>query len=169
MPSSKVLEQKKAQVADLSDKMGRAAFGVLVKYQGITVEDDMNLRKKLRDAGCECAVIKNTILKLAAKEAGIEINEDTFEGPTSVIFSYDDVVAPAKVAYEYAKDHEFYKFKGGVMEQKEVSKEEMMKLAKLPSKETLLTMLASALLGNIRNLAVVVNEVAKQKEETASA
>lgn len=169
MPSAKVLERKQAQVKEVAEKLSKSKMTVFTDYRGITVEDDMNLRKKLREAGCECAVIKNTILKLAAKEAGIEISEDTFEGPTSVIFSYDDVVAPAKVAYEYATDHEFYTFKSGVMEQKEVSKEEIMKLAKLPSKDTLLTMLASALLGNIRNLAVVVNEVAKQKEETVSA
>ena len=165
MPSAKILEKKQAQVKEVAEKLAKSKMTVFTDYRGITVEDDMNLRKKLREAGCESAVIKNTILKLAAKEAGIEINDAVFEGPTSVIFSYEDVVAPAKVAYEYAKDHDFYEFKGGVMEQKEVGKDEIMKLAKLPSKETLLTMLASALLGNIRNLAVVLNEVSKQKSE----
>lgn len=165
MPSAKILEKKQAQVKEVAEKLAKSKMTIFTDYRGITVEDDMNLRKKLREAGCECAVIKNSILKLAAKEAGIEINEATFEGPTSVIFGYDDVVAPAKVAYDYAKDHDFYVFKGGVMEQKEVGKDEIMKLAKLPSKETLIGMLAGALLGNISKLAVALEQVRLQKEE----
>lgn len=170
MPSAKVLEKKQVQVKEVAEKLAKSKMTVFTEYRGITVEDDMALRKNLRKAGCESAVIKNTILKLAAKEAKIEVDEEFFKGPTSVIFSYEDIVAPAKIANDYAKNHDFYKFKGGIMEQKQVSKEEVIKLAKLPTKETLLTMLASALLGNIRNLAVVINEVSKQKtEETVNA
>ncbi|MDD2627732.1 MAG: 50S ribosomal protein L10 [Clostridia bacterium] len=170
MPSAKVLEQKQKQVKEVAEKLAKSKMTVFTEYRGITVEDDMALRKNLREAGCESAVIKNTILKLAAKEANIEVDEEIFKGPTSVIFSYEDIVAPARIANDYAKNHDFYTFKGGIMEQQQVSKEEVIKLAKLPTKETLLTMLASALLGNIRNLAVVINEVSKQKsEETVNA
>lgn len=165
MPSAKVLEKKQAQVKSLAEKLSKAKMTVFTDYRGITVEDDMNLRKNLREAGCECSVIKNTIIKLAAKEANIEMEDSLLEGPTAVILSYDDVVTPAKIAYEYAKNNEFYTFKGGIMEQKVVDANEVNKLAKLPSRETLLTMLASGLLGNIRNLAVVLNEVSKAKSE----
>ena len=165
MPSAKVLEKKQAQVKALAEKISKSKMVIFTDYRGITVDDDMNLRKNLRKAGCECAVIKNTIIKLAAKEANIEVEDSLLEGPTAVILGYDDVVMPAKIAYDYAKNNDFYTFKGGIMEQKVVDAEEINKLAKLPSREMLLTMLASGLLGNIRNLAVVLNEVSKAKTE----
>ncbi len=167
MPSAKVLENKQQKVKVLEEKLSKAKMIIFTDYRGITVEDDMSLRKKLREAGNECLVIKNTIIKLAAKEVGIEGLDDILEGPTAVILGYDDYVAPAKAAYEYSKDHEFYKLKGGVMDGKMIGEAEVMKLAKLPSKETLLSMLASALIGNIRNLAVVLDQTAKKREEEA--
>ena len=169
MPSAKVLEKKQEKVKILADKLSKAKMTLFTEYRGITVEDDMLLRKKLRESGNECVVIKNTIIKLAAKEAKIEGIDSMLEGPTAVILGYDDYVAPAKAAYEYAKTHEFYKLKGGVMDGKMLGEVEVMKLAKLPSRETLLSMLASALIGNIRNLAVVLDQTAKQKEEAVVA
>ena len=103
----------------------------------------------------------------AAKEAGIEGLDTVLEGPTSVAIGYDDYIAPAKVVNNYAKDSDFYKIKAGVMDQKMIDVAEVKKLATLPSKETLYAMLASALLGNIRNLAVVLDQTRQKKEENA--
>ena len=169
MPNAKVLESKQEKVKILAEKLSKSKMTIFTDYRGITVEDDMALRKSLRESGNECVVIKNTIIKLAAKEAKIEGLDAMLEGPTAVILGYDDYVAPAKAAYEYSKTHEFYKLKGGVMDGKMLDQEEVMKLAKLPSRDTLLSMLASALIGNIRNLAVVLDQTAKKKEEAVVA
>ena len=164
MPSEKILNAKKAQVTELADKFKKSKMIVLAEYRGINVEDDAKLRRTLREAGSEYKVIKNSIISYAAKEAGIDgIGE--LEGPTAVAISYDDYVAPAKALNDYAKDNEFYKIKAGVMDQKLIDVKEVKKLASLPSKETLYSMLASALLGNIRNLAVVLDQTRAKKEE----
>lgn len=163
MPSEKILDAKKAQVETLAEKMKNAKIILFTEYRGITVSDDTKLRKDLREGGNEYFVMKNSIISHAAKAAGIE-GLDNLEGPTAVVIGNDDYVAPAKVINTYAKENEFYKIKLGVMDGKVIDLAEVKKLANLPSKETLYTMLASALLGNIRNLAVVLEETRKQKE-----
>lgn len=166
MPSEKILNQKKAQVSELAEKFKKSKMIVLAEYRGINVEDDAKLRKTLRESGNEYKVLKNSIISHAAKEAGIEgIGE--LEGPTAVAISYDDYVAPAKALNDYAKDNEFYKIKSGIMDQKVVEVAEVKKLASLPSKDTLYSMLASALLGNIRNLAVLLDQTREKKEANA--
>ena len=166
MPSEKILNKKKEKVAELSEKFKKAKMIVLTEYRGINVEDDTNLRKTLREGGNDYLVVKNSTISYAAKEAAIE-GLDKLEGPTAVVIGYDDYVAPAKAVNDYAKDHDFYKIKLGVMDGKLVDEAEVKKLANLPSKETLYAMLASALLGNIRNLAVVLNQVKEKQEENA--
>lgn len=166
MPSEKILNQKKAQVSTLAEKFKKAKMVIFTEYRGITVEDDTNLRASIRENGDEYMIVKNSIISYAAKEAGIE-GIDTLEGPTAVVLGYNDYVAPAKAINTYAKDHDFYKIKFGIMDGKVVSDKEVKKLASLPSKETLYAMLASALLGNIRNLAVVLNQVKEKKEANA--
>lgn len=163
MPSQKILDAKKAQVETLAEKMKNAKIILLTEYRGITVSDDTKLRKDLREGGNEYFVMKNSIISHAAKVAGID-GLDNLEGPTAVVIGNDDYVAPAKIINTYAKNNEFYKIKVGVMDGKVIDLAEVKKLANLPSKETLYTMLASALLGNIRNLAVVLEETRKQKE-----
>ena len=101
MPSAQILEQKKAVVEALADKMSHAAAGVLVKYQGITVEDDTKLRAALRAAGVDFKVYKNTLIKLALKEQGIEGLDEHLNGSTAVAFSYDDPTAAAKVITKF--------------------------------------------------------------------
>ncbi|MDO4283158.1 MAG: 50S ribosomal protein L10 [Clostridia bacterium] len=166
MPSEKILNQKKEKVAELSEKFKKAKMIVLTEYRGINVEDDTKLRRTLREEGNDYLVVKNSTIAYAAKEAGIE-GLDNLEGPTAVVIGYEDYVAPAKVINDYAKDHDFYKIKLGVMDGKLVEEAEVKKLANLPTKETLYAMLASALLGNIRNLAVVLNQVKEKQEENA--
>ena len=163
MPSQKILDAKKAQVETLAEKMKNAKIILFTEYRGITVSDDTKLRKDLREGGNEYFVMKNSIISHAAKAAGID-GLDNLEGPTAVVIGNDDYVAPAKIINTYAKNNEFYKIKVGVMDGKVIDLAEVKKLANLPSKETLYSMLASALLGNIRNLAVVLEETRKQKE-----
>lgn len=164
MPSEKILNEKKEQVTKLAEKFKKAKMVVLTEYRGITVDDDTKLRNSLKSESNEYAVIKNSIIFHAAKEAGIEGLESALVGPTAVAISYEDYVSPAKILNDYAKGHEFYKIKMGVMDSKVIDESEVKKLATLPSKDTLYAMLASALLGNIRNLAVVLDQ-ARQKQE----
>lgn len=166
MPSQKILDKKKEQVQILADKFKKAKMIVLTEYRGITVEDDTKLRSTIRENGDEYSVVKNSIISHAAKEAGID-GLETLEGPTAVVIGYEDYVTPAKAVNDYAKDHDFYKIKSGVMDGKVIDVKEVKKLANLPSKETLYAMLASALLGNIRNLAVVLDQAKQKQEENA--
>ena len=164
MANAKVLAQKQSDIAELKEKFEKSKLIVLTDYRGINVEDITKIRADLRKANCEYKVAKNTTLKFAAKEANLEGITDLLEGPTAITFSYEDYVEPAKVLYNYAKDSEFYKIKGGVMDGKVISVDEVLKLAKLPSREMLLTQLATVLLANIRNVAVVLDQVREQKE-----
>ena len=166
MPSEKVLNQKKAKVEELSEKFKKANMIILTEYRGITVEDDTKLRAQIREDKNEYCVVKNSTIVHALKAAGIE-GIDTIEGPTAVVIGYDDYVAPAKAVNDYAKDHEFYTIKAGIMDGKVIDVAEVKKLASLPSKETLYSMLASALLGNIRNLAVVLDQAREKQAENA--
>lgn len=167
MPSQKVLEAKKAKVEELAEKFKKAKMIILTEYRGISVSDDTKLRADLRNAQNEYVVVKNSTISYALKEAKIEGFEGTLEGPTAVVIGYDDYVAPAKTINDYAKNNDFYKIKLGVMDGKVIDTAEVKKLANLPSKDTLYAMLASALLGNIRNLAVVLDQVKQKQEENA--
>ena len=166
MPNAKVLAKKQSDAEELKNKFEKSKLVILADYRGINVDDITKIRADLRKTDSEYLVAKNSTLRFAVKGTEVEGVSAYLEGPTAVVFSYDDYVAPAKVLYDYAKDSEFYKIKAGIMDGKVISKEEVIKLAKLPSKEMLLTQLATVLLANIRNLAVVLDQVAK-KEETA--
>lgn len=165
MASKKIIEQKKKSVSELAEKIKEAKVVLLTDYRGINVEDVTNLRSKLRGAKTEYKVIKNNITKRALEECKIEGLESLLEGPTAVIIGNEDYLETSKIVYEYAKDNEFYKIKGGIIDGKVVSTEEIITLAKLPSRETLIAQLAGALLGNITKLAVALDQVSKQKAE----
>ena len=165
MASEKALNQKKEEVKKLAEKMKEAKLILLADYRGINVVDDTELRKELRNANATCNVIKNNITKRALKECGIEGLDEILEGPTVVIMSYEDYLAPSKIIYNFTKTHDFYKIKSGVVEGKVMSADEIITVAKLPSREDLLSMVAGALLSNISKVAVALNEVKKQKEE----
>ena len=167
MANAKVLSKKKDEVQAYKEKFEKAKLVILADYRGINVSDVTKVRADLRKSNTEYKVAKNSILRFAAKEAKLDELESLLEGPTAVAFSYDDYVDPAKVIYNYAKTSDFYKIKGGVMDGKVISVAEIERLAKLPSKEMLLTQLATVLLANIRNFAVVIDQVRQQKEENA--
>ena len=170
MASEKILNQKKEEVSKLAEKIKEAKVVLLTDYRGINVLDVTELRAKLRGANTEYKVIKNNITRRALEECkpeGVEALEATLEGPTAVILGYNDYLETSKIIYEFAKENEFYKIKGGIIDGKVVSAEEIITLAKLPSKETLIGMLAGALLGNISKLAVALDQVRAQKEANA--
>ena len=167
MPNAKVLAKKQSDVESLKEKFANAKLVILADYRGINVEDVTKMRAELRkDENTEYLVAKNSTLRFAVKGTEYEAISEKMEGPTAIVFSNEDYVGPAKVLYDYAKTSDFYKIKGGIMDGKVIEAEEIIKLAKLPSREMLLTQVATALLANIRNLAVVLDQVAK-KDETA--
>ena len=169
MASEKILNQKKEEVTKLANKIKEAKLVLLTDYRGINVEDVTTLRADLRKANTEYTVIKNNITKRALAEAGIKGLEDKLVGPTAVIMSNEDYLEPSKTIYEFTKNNEYYKIKGGVVDGKVMSAEEIITLAKLPSRETLLSMLAGALLANIQKFAVAVDQVRIQKEQNSEA
>ena len=140
MPSKSVLEQKQAYVADLAEKLKKAAGGVLVDYKGISVEDDTKLRKDLRENGVEYFVVKNTLLKRAAEVAGIEGLEPALSGTTAIALTAEDIIIAPKILFKQteAPDSTFA-IKLGFVDGKVISKEEVEAYAKLPSKDTLLS------------------------------
>ena len=165
MASEKILNQKKEEVKKLAEEMKEAKLILLTDYRGINVENDTTLRRDLRNANAKYTIIKNNITRRALAECEIEGLDDKLVGPTAVVIGKEDYLEPAKAIYNFTKNNEYYKIKGGVIEGKVTTAEEIITLAKLPSRETLLSMLAGALLGNISKIAVALNEVKKQKEE----
>ena len=170
MASEKILNQKKEEVSKLAAEMKEAKLILLTDYRGINVTDVTNLRTDLRNVNAKYTVIKNNITRRALAEAGIEGLEDKLVGPTAVIMSDEDYLEPAKAIYNFTKNNDYYKIKkikGGVIEGKVMTAEEIITLAKLPSRDTLLSMLAGALLGNISKVAVALDQVRIKKEAGA--
>ena len=167
MASEKILNQKKEEVSKLAAEMKEAKIILLTDYRGINVTDVTNLRTDLRNVNAKYTVIKNNITRRALAEAGIEGLDDKLVGPTAVIMSNEDYLEPAKAIYNFTKNNDYYKIKGGVIEGKVMTAEEIITLAKLPSRETLLSMLAGALLGNISKVAVALDQVRIKKEAGA--
>ena len=164
MASEKVLKQKEEKVSALAAELKEASLVLLVDYRGITVEDATKLRKDVREANADYRVIKNNIVKRALNANGENGLDDLLEGPTAVITSKEDYLAPAKAIYNFSKNHDCYKIKGGIIEGKVMTAEEIITIAKLPSRQELLAKLAGALLGNITKLAVALDQVRVQKE-----
>jgi len=165
--SEAAIAKKESLVQAAAEKFESAASVVIVDYRGLTVEEVTNLRKQLREAGVEMKVIKNSILSRAAKKVGLDGLDEVFTGPTAVAFSNDDVVAPAKIIDEFAKDAKALEIKGGVIEGNVSSVEQITALAKLPNREGLLSMLLSVLQAPVRNVAYAVKAVAEKNEEVA--
>ena len=165
MASEKVLKQKEEAVNSLAAELKDASLVLLVDYRGITVEDATKLRKEVREANAEYKVIKNNIIKRALNENGENGLDSLLEGPTALITSKEDYLAPTKAIYNFAKNNDFYKIKGGIIEGKVMTAEEIITIAKLPSRQELLAKLAGALLGNITKLAVALDQVRAQEED----
>ena len=164
MASENILKQKEEEVSVLAEKMKNAKLILLTDYRGITVDDVTSLRNDLRNVNAQYKVIKNNIVKRALAANGENSLDAVLEGPTAVIISEEDYLAPLKAIYNFSKDNDYYQIKGGIVEGKVLSVEELITLAKLPSRQELLGMLAGALLGNISKVAVALDQVILQKE-----
>lgn len=163
MASETIIKQKEEAVKKLAEELKDTKIILLADYRGINVEDVTKLRTELRGTNSEYKVIKNNIVKRALELNGESGLNDLLEGPTAVITNKEDYLAPAKAIYNFTKGHDFYKIKGGIIEGKVMTAEEIITLAKLPSRQELLAKLAGALLGNITKLAVALDAVKEQK------
>ena len=170
MPSEKVLESKKQIVAALTETLKGAAAGVLVDYKGINVADDTKLRKELREAGVEYSVVKNTMLRFAAKEAGLEGWDEVLNGTTALAVSKEDPIIAAKIIAKYVDvvQGDAFKIKSGFMDGKVIDAATVNALAKIPTKEVLIATMLSSLNAPISKFAVVIDQIAKKKEEEAA-
>ena len=164
MPIAKVLETKKSIVDALSDQIQNATSAVFVDYKGITVAQDTELRNQFRAAGVEYAVVKNTLTRFAANKAGYTEFDELLNGTTSMASTTDDPIAPARVVCEFArKNKNVVKIKGGMVEGKVLSVEELMSFGELPSKNALVAQVLGTFLAPISSLAVVLNQILEQK------
>ena len=152
MPNATVLEQKKAVVAELVEKLKAAQAGVIVDYRGLTVEEDTVLRTKLREAGVEYKVIKNTLTRFAIKEVGYEEMDEALNGPSSLAISETDPVAPAKVISDFAKTNENLTIKAGFLDGKVLTLDEIKTLADTPSREVLIAKIMGSMNAPISKL-----------------
>src|SRR5690606_13744601 len=162
---SKVIEQKKQVVEEISNKLKSSVSTIVVDYRGLSVAQVTELRKQLREAGVEFKVYKNSMARRAADAAELSGLNEALVGPNAITFSTEDVVAPAKILNSFAKENEALEIKAGVIEGNIATVEEIKALAELPSREGLLSMLLSVLQAPIRNLALATKAVADQKEE----
>ncbi len=162
---SSAIEAKKVQVQEIADKFKNASSVVVVDYRGLSVAQVTELRKQLREAGVEFKVYKNTLTRRAVEEVGLEGLNEYLTGPNAIAFSTEDVVAPAKILNNFAKENDALEIKAGVIEGNVATVEEVKALADLPSREGLLSMLLSVLQAPIRNFALATKAVAEQKEE----
>lgn len=159
-----IIVKKAKEVDFLSEKLTEAKTAIAFDYAGLTVSQFTELRKLLRDSGCEVAVYKNNISRRASLKAGYENLADSFVGAKALIISFDDVVAPAKIIADFAKANKVVNIEAGIIEGKVVGKEGIMELANLPSRETLLTQLAAGLLMPVREIAIGLNMIVDQRE-----
>ena len=175
MPSEKILQQKQEAVAALTEKLKNAAAGVLVDYKGINVADDTKLRKELREAGVEYAVVKNTLLRFAAKEVGYDALDSVLEGTTALAQSDGDQVVAAKILTKYAEDSKGkFVVKAGFVDGNVLDAAGVKELANLPPKEVLvakalgglnapITGFVTVLNGTMKGLVVALNAIAEKK------
>ena len=170
MPNAKVLSEKQAIVASLTEKLQGAAAGVIVDYKGITVAEDTELRAECRKNDVEYAVVKNTLLRFAFNNVGLKELDDQLNGSTSLAICQDDPVAPARVLADYAKKlGDKFEIKGGFMEGKVVSIETIKALAAIPALPVLQAQVLGTMLAPISSLACVLKQIADQKGGSAEA
>ena len=171
MPSAKILESKKAFVKEMNEKINGSLAGVVVAYNGISVENDTKLRRELREAGVEYMVVKNTMLRLAVKGTAYEGLTEYFKGDTAIALSPEDPAAAARILCKYAEGDKSKRFavKGGFCDGQLLDANGVKSLSTMPNREGLLSMLAGSLSGIIGGLAVAVQGIVDKQEETPAA
>jgi len=172
------LEAKKQVVAEIRDRLQKVQGAVLTDYRGLNVAEATELRNKLREVGVEFKVLKNTLVRIAARDIGLEGLDPYLEGPTAIAFGNDDPVAPAKILAEFAKAHKALEIKGGILANKVIDMEGVKALADLPPREVLLAKVlgamqspmygfAGAMQGLLRNFVYALNAIREKKEAEA--
>ncbi len=178
MPSEKILEQKKQSVAVLTERLKGACTGVIVDYKGITVAQDTKLRKELREAGSDYMVVKNTLLRLALKDAGIDGLDYVLEGTTALAISKDDYVSSAKILAKFADTSKTFELKAGFVDGGAIDADGVKELSALPAKEVLIakalgglnapiTGFVTVLSGTMKGLVVALNAIAEKQAANA--
>jgi len=173
---SKAVEMKKAVVEEIKQKIEASQSAVLVDYRGLTVEETTELRKQFREAGVEYKVYKNSLMRFAFKDTGLEDFNQYLTGPNAVAFGIDDAVAPAKISRDFAKNHKNLEIKAGVVDGKVIDLNGVIGLADLPPREVLIAQVLGGLNGpisgfanvlnaNIRNLVYALNAVKEKQEQ----
>ncbi|MCL5045223.1 MAG: 50S ribosomal protein L10 [Actinobacteria bacterium] len=171
--------EKEMAVGELTEKFRNSKAAVLTNYRGLNVAQATKLRKKLREAGVEYRVVKNTLARIAAHQLGLTGLDGFLEGPTAIAFGAQDPVAPAKALSDFAKDNKQLEIKAGLLEGKVIDPTGVKALADLPSREVLLAMvlggmqapmygLVTVLNGPLRQFAYVLEAVRKQREEAGA-
>ena len=169
MPNAKVLSEKQAVVAALTETLKAASSGVLVDYKGITVAEDTALRHELRENGVEYAVVKNTLLRRALDDVELGELDEVLNGTTSLAVSKDDPIAPMRIVNKYAKQMgDRFNIKAGFMDGKALPLDDVFALAELPSKDALLGQVLGMMLAPITSLAIVLKAIAEKDGEPAA-
>src|SRR5699024_683175 len=159
------IEEKQQVVSEVAQQFEDGKSAVLVDYRGLNVAEVTELRQELRENNVDYKVYKNTMTKRAIADGDLSGLSDILEGPTAIAFGKEDVVAPAKILNNFAKDHTALEFKGGVIEGEVATVDQIKELSTLPDYDGLVSMLLSVLQSPIRNLAYVTKAVAEEQEE----
>jgi len=166
--SKETVAVKAQKVEEVTEQLKKSVSAIVVDYRGLTVEEVTDLRKQLRDAGVKMEVIKNKVMVRAAEKAGYADMNDVFSGPTAVAFSEEDPIAPAKILANFAKTADALQLKGGMVEGKVATLDEIQEYATMPSREELLATIANLLQAPVRNVAYAVKAVAEKGDEDAA-
>lgn len=161
---AKAIDIKKEQVVEITEKFQKSVAAVVVDYRGLKVEEVTELRKQFREAGIDYKVYKNTLMRLAAKNAGYDELAEHLTGPNAVAFSYDDPVAPARIVDNFMKEHKQLELKFGIVEGAFYNEAQIQALAKVPSREVLIAKLLGSLKAPVSNFAYLIKAIADKKE-----
>ena len=161
------VELKKPVIDEISELLNGAKAAVLVDYRGLTVEEDTNLRKQLREAGVTYKVYKNTMINFAVKGTEFEELSKHLEGPTAIAISKEDATAPARILFNFSKTAEALELKAGVVEGTYYDEAGIKVIATVPSREELISKLLGSIQSPITNFARVIKQIAEKNEATA--
>ena len=162
MANAKIIEQKAGVVSEIKEKFENAKSVVMFDYRGLSVAEVTELRRKLRETGADYKVYKNTLTKRALDELNINMSE-YLAGPSAITFGTDEL-SIVKIINDFAKEHDALELKAGIVEGKVAGLEDLKRYAAIPSRETLLTMLAAGLMGTVRDLSICLDLYSKEKE-----
>ena len=169
MPSKSILEQKQAIVADLAEQLKNSPAGVVVNYQGITVDADTKMRKALRDAGVKYMVMKNSLTGRACDEVGLGDMKQYLTGMTAIAIGTTDPVAPAKVLKEYADKVSSFEIKCGFIDGAVINADEVKALASVPSKPILVGKMLGTMMSPVSKLAICLQQIIDKQSDGAEA